>query len=235
MSRIFQRRSRVKPDSGYGRTLYDRLGPEAADIQKTFNYSMIPAAGGAGIGIALAIRNGMGGGAVLASAVAGAVIAGGGAALFITAVSQGMGAGFGEFIQPSGGTTPYEEQYSQEEAMVARGDVEAALASYERLITERPLLARPRLRAAELNAAGGRNRERAEALYREVQGLKGGSAQDDVYASNRLVDLYRSWPGRESRALRELRRLIDRYPGGEVATRARAGLLTLKRDANAGD
>ncbi len=54
------------------------------------------------------------------------------------------------------------------------------------------------------------------------------AAKDDVYASNRLVDLYRAWPGNETKALRELRRLIDTYPDTDVAVRAREGLATLK-------
>ena len=51
---------------------------------------------------------------------------------------------------------------------------------------------------------------------------------DDVFTSNRLVDLYLAWPGHETKGLRELRRLIDTYPETDVAKRARAGLVNLK-------
>ena len=86
---------------------------------------------------------------------------------------------------------------------------------------------RTRLRAAELYAKGGQ-RECAEELYRSVQRLHHVPPKDDVFASNRLVDLYLTWPGKEIKGLRELRRLIDSYPNTDVAAHARAGLTNLK-------
>jgi len=61
-----------------------------------------------------------------------------------------------------------------------------------------------------------------------VQRLPHVKKQDDVFASNRLVDLYLAWPGHETKGLRELRRLIDTYPETDAAERARAGLVNLK-------
>jgi len=81
--------------------------------------------------------------------------------------------------------------------------------------------------AAELYAKS-ELRERAEELYRSVQRLRDVSPQNDMFASNRLVDLYLAWPGHETKGLRELRRLIDTYPETDVAERARAGLVNLK-------
>ena len=61
-----------------------------------------------------------------------------------------------------------------------------------------------------------------------AQRLPRDASSDDIYASNRLVDLYLAWPGHETKGLRELRRLIDTYPETDVAARARAGLENLK-------
>ena len=61
-----------------------------------------------------------------------------------------------------------------------------------------------------------------------MQRLPHVAAKDDIYASNRLVDLYLAWPGHEMKGLRELRRLIDTYPETDVAERARAGVVNLK-------
>ncbi|HET6760470.1 MAG TPA: tetratricopeptide repeat protein, partial [Gemmatimonadaceae bacterium] len=121
----------------------------------------------------------------------------------------------------------YERQSSHEDALVMRGDAEGALASYERIILEAPNDAQPRIRAADLYAKSGM-RERAEILFRAVQRLPRVAPRDDIYASNRLVDLYLAWPGHETKGLRELRRLIDTYPETDVAERARAGLVNLK-------
>jgi hypothetical protein len=41
-------------------------------------------------------------------------------------------------VFPDGSHTPYEEQYSYEEPLAARGDLPAALEAYERVIAEHP-------------------------------------------------------------------------------------------------
>ena len=118
--------------------------------------------------------------------------------------------------------------------MVMRGDVEGALTSYEAIILESPNDPQPRMRAAELYVKSGM-RERAETLYRSVQRLPRVAARDDIYASNRLVDLYLAWPGHEMNGLRELRRIIDTYPESDAAKHARAGLVNLKRQLGAAE
>jgi tetratricopeptide (TPR) repeat protein len=210
----------------YKRTLFDRRGPEAVHFVRTVLSLIIPIVAGALIGGALAWRRDFSAGLILLSAIGGSVVFGAWWWYFVTRVSHGAGKMFGEFIQPSGAGS-YERQYSHEDAMVMRGDVEGALTSYERMILERPNDAQPRLRAAELYAKSGL-RERAETLYRSVQRLAGKTSSADVVASNRLVDLYLAWPGHETKGLRELRRLIDTYPETDVAERARAGLVNLK-------
>ena len=211
---------------GYKRTLFDKHGPEAADLARTFVSLIIPVVAGALIGVGTAVKRGNGPSLVVLSAFAGAILFGVAWWLFVTRFSRGAGSLFGEFIQPSASGS-YERQYSREDAMVMRGDVGGALTSFEEIILESPNDPQPRLRAAELYARGGQ-RERAEELYRSVQRLPRVATNDDVYASNRLVDLYLAWPGHETRGLRELRRLIDTYPGSDVAERARAGLVNLK-------
>ena len=210
----------------YKRTLFDKHGPEAAHHFQRATSLIIPFFAGGLIGAALAARKNLSSFLVVLSALAGAVILTGWWWYFVSRISHGAGKVFGEFIQPTASGS-YERQYSQEDAMVMRGDVGGALASYEEIILEAPNDPRPRLRAAELYAKS-QLRERAEELYRSVQRLPNLKRQDDVFASNRLVDLYLVWPGHETKGLRELRRLIDTYPETDVAQRARAGLVNLK-------
>ncbi|HLA15214.1 MAG TPA: tetratricopeptide repeat protein [Gemmatimonadaceae bacterium] len=213
--------------SEYKRTLFDKLGPEAADLYKIGSWMIVPIVAGAGVGGALATREGIVGVGVVLAVVIGAVLGAAGTALFVLSVSGGVGNAFRSFIQPSGNRTPYERQFSYEDSLVMRGDVAGALASYERIIAESPKEAQPRLRAAEVCLSSKLN-EKAELLFRSVQRLPRVTARDDVYASHRLVDLYRTWPGNETKGLRELRRLIDTYPDTDIAARARDGLVTLK-------
>jgi len=210
----------------YRRTLFDRHGPEAAQLLQTVSSLAIPVVAGALIGGTLAAQKGFPPALIVVSMLGGSLVFAVWWWYFVTRVSHGAGRAFGEFIQPSA-TGTYEPQYSGEDALVMRGDVEGALASYEKIILEVPNDAQPRLRAAELYVKSGM-RERAELLYRAVQRLPRVAPKDDIYASNRLVDLYLAWPGHETKGLRELRRLIDTYPETDVAARARAGLVNLK-------
>ena len=211
---------------GYKRTLFDKHGPEAADLARTRVSLIIPVVAGGLIGGALAFQRHLSPSLVVFSGFAGALVLGVWWWYFVTRTSHGAGKIFGEFIQPSASGT-YERQYSHEDAMVMRGDVGGALTSYEAIIVEAPTDPRPRLRAAELYAKAGQ-RERAEELYRSVQRLRRVPPKDDIFATNRLVDLYLAWPGNETKGLRELRRLIDTYPNSDVAAHARAGLTNLK-------
>jgi hypothetical protein len=216
----------MRGKEGYRRSLFDRQGPEAAHFLQAVSSLIIPIVAGALIAGALAVRRDLSSASVIASAVAGSVTFAVWWWFFVTTTSHGAGRAFGEFIQPSGAGS-YERQYSHEDAMVMRGDTGGALSSYEAIILEAPNDPQPRIRAADLYAKSGL-RERAEELYRAVQRLPGVRARDDIYVSNRLVDLYLAWPGHEKYGLRELRRLIDTYPETDVATRARAGLVNLK-------
>lgn len=210
----------------YKKSLFDKHGPEAADLLRTVSSLTIPVVAGALIGGALAVQRGLSAPLIVLSIFAGALILGTWWWLFVSRVSHGAGKAFSEFIQPSASGS-YERQYSHEDAMVMRGDVGGALTSYEEIILEEPNDPQPRLRAAELYAKS-QQRDRAEELYRSVQRLPRLKPKDDVFASNRLVDLYLAWPGHETKGLRELRRLIDTYPETDVAQRARAGLVNLK-------
>jgi tetratricopeptide (TPR) repeat protein len=210
----------------YRRTLFDRHGPEAAHLLQTVSSLAIPVVAGALIGGTLAAQRGFRPALIVVSMLGGSLVFAVWWWYFVTRLSHGAGKAFGEFIQPSAAGS-YERQYSREDALVMRGDVEGALASYEKIILEAPSDAQPRLRAAELYVKSGM-RERAELLYRAVQRLSRVAPKDDIYASNRLVDLYLAWPGHETKGLRELRRLIDTYPETDVAARARAGLVNLK-------
>jgi tetratricopeptide (TPR) repeat protein len=210
----------------YKRTLFDKQGPEAVQFMRMVSSLIIPIVAGAGIGGALAFQRDFSGPLIALSSAGGSLTFAVWWWYFVSRMSSGAGRTFSEFIQPSGAGS-YERQYSHEDALVMRGDAEEALASYERIILEAPKDAQPRIRAADLYAKSGL-RERAEVLYRAVQRLPSVAARDDIYASNRLVDLYLSWPGHEAKGLRELRRLVDTYPETDVAERARAGLVNLK-------
>jgi hypothetical protein len=129
---------------------------------------------------------------------------------------------------PTGSHTPYEEQFSFQDSLAARGDVAGALESFESVIADRPEAVAPRMRAAELYAAKGANPQRAAELFREIRSIPGVPRREAIYACSRLVDLYDGVLNEPGRALVELRRIIELYPGTAVAQHARDALPRMK-------
>jgi tetratricopeptide (TPR) repeat protein len=128
----------------------------------------------------------------------------------------------------SGSSTPYKEQYSYQQALVMRGQLDDALESFEAVIAEHPASIDARIRAAELYSREKRNHQRAAELFRDVQRIATVTPGEDIYVTNRLVDLLTGPLGDPGRALAELRRLVDRYPDSAGATHARGALVALK-------
>jgi len=87
-------------EDDYKPTLYDKHGPEAAQIFQTASSLIIPVVAGAFIGGALAAKRGLSGVFIVLWALSGSVLLGGWWWFFVTRLSRGVGRAFGEFIQP---------------------------------------------------------------------------------------------------------------------------------------
>ena len=215
--------------------LTDRLGFTAAELLRALPAalmtSFVATFFGGRAAAALGLGPVLGGLAVVLAAAAGFVTG----LLAVRAIAFGAAAGVAGAVMPSGATTPSRADFSREDALLMQRDVAGALESLEARIAADPGLADARLRAADIYDREGQDALRAEALFREVQRIPRVSLRDDVYASNRLVDLYDGPLGNTGRALVELRRLIERYPGTRAAEEARRGLTALKaRHGDAG-
>ena len=146
-----------------------------------------------------------------------------------------LGAGTGGFwkrFMVDGTSTPYVEQYSYQQALVMKGEVDEALASFENIIANTPDAVSPRIKAAEVYVRERKNHQRAAELFREAQRVPSITTGEDVYVTNRLVDLLLGPLADPARALVELRRLIDRYPTSGAAAHARTTLSELKARMN---
>jgi len=205
----------------YQPTLFDRHGPAGVDRVRALAYGLMVF--GIIISAMLLVAHSLSIVVLLAAAIIGAVCGG----ISLT-LSAGAGAGVHR-VMVSGASTPYEEQFSYQESLVMRGLVEDALASYEAIIAERGTMVSARLRAAALYASRGDDPQRAAELLREARLIPGISTRDDIAAANRLIELLMGPLGDPGRAMVELRRLIDRHPGTDAATRAKLTLAELKQ------
>jgi tetratricopeptide repeat protein len=215
----------------YRPTLLDRLGPDGINRVRVF-----PAAGAAFLiaalaGFYLVASLGWPVAVVITVVLLGASVVAVLAWLTVIKIVDGAGAGLGAFIAPSGASTPAVPDFSYHDSLVMRGKVASALEAYESIIAAGRGVVDARLRAADLYARQGGNPQRAVELFREVQRIPGVSAADDLYASNRLVDLYVGPLRQPGRAIVELRRITQRHPRSAAAAHAGRAIAELKAEA----
>ena len=214
-------------DTKYRMTLSDRMGADAYLLLRFVAWGVAIGIVTAVIATFQAIGEGVSGTMVLVRAVTWGVAA---AALVIGGTAGWLhvaGEAWSLWLAPRGSGRGVDPDFSLEDAMLVRGDVAGALHSFERLIATRPTDARVRIRAADVYAGPGARPRRARELFQEARGMRGAPASIDIYASNRLVDLYLGVlnDGRAARA--ELRGLAQRYPGTPVGAQAADALRRL--------
>ena len=193
--------------------------------------------GGVAVGVAFAVIGallgvllGVGGFRLIIMAVAVGGAVGYLVQRFARAVAAGAGAGVSAFIYPSGNASPYEMSFSAHDALEARDDATGAIAAYEASMAEYPGNVRAKRQAAELYVRAGNPRRAAE-LFAEIRKLPGLSSSDELYSTQRLADLYLGPLGDGGRALVELRRVAERFPGTREANGARLAIARMKQDA----
>lgn len=156
------------------------------------------------------------------------------ASWFPTWFADASARGFIAFLAPNQGLAPGEATYSHIQAMAVRGDVVGALREYESVIAADPTAVEARVQAAELYATSRSDPGRAAMLYSEVRRIPGVAPERDLYASQRLIDLYDGPLRQPAKSLTELRRIIDRHYGTREAEYARTALAKRRRDQSRG-
>ena len=180
----------------------------------------------AGIGLLLGTLRGVHGARLLLFGAGSGVVAGVIVRLVSYRVAHGMATGVAAFLFPTGAGSPYESTYSSHDAKEAAGDVEGAIAAYEATLLATPGQVRAMRQAAELYVRAG-NPARAAELFAEMR--RASSAHDaELYATQRLADLYLGPLGNDGKAMVELRRLVERFPGTAEASGALAAIRRLK-------
>ena len=147
----------------------------------------------------------------------------------MTVVPEGMAKAFVYMIWPSGQSTPYQHTYSNEQALAARGDLAGALQAYEAAMRLRPMDPEPRFQAAEMLLKSSAP-ERAARYFTQGRRLSPGDRSRELYATQRLIDLYWGKLKDYPRARAELRQLVNRFPGTREANAAQKLLDTLTEE-----
>jgi hypothetical protein len=152
-------------------------------------------------------------------------LTGRGIALAILRTSGGLAE---KIYSPSGDSTAYTPTFSNIEALEIKGDLEGAAVAWSQAVAEQPEHALTVVRAADFHLRARKDPTAALALYQQARAL--GTGTDDLrrYVQQKLVDLYLGPLADDGRALVELRRLIDAFPGTREAEAARVALAEIK-------
>lgn len=136
-------------------------------------------------------------------------------------------------VAPTGGTTPYTPTFSHIEALEIRGDLDGAEREWSSSCAQHPENAVVWVKAADFHLRLRKDPLAARTRYQHVRDLPHAHPDLVRYASQKLVDLHLGPLADEGRALVELRRLIDRFPGTREAEEARVVLARLKESRRA--
>jgi hypothetical protein len=145
-------------------------------------------------------------------------------------IMGGLGNAISSLENPSGDSTAYTPTFSHIEALVVRGALDEAAAEWEHELAKDPQNVSLRVRVADFHLRTRKDPVTAHAHYLKARAM--GTAGNDLarYIQQKLVDLHLD-PGPLAdvgKAMVELRRLIDGFPGTPEAENARASLAELK-------
>jgi len=220
----------MEQQPSYKRTFFDKHGPDAANTMKALMFASVV------FGLSLvmfyvlfSLKLGYGGFKLIGYTL-GSAITLSGAAAWMGLKTGGFAGEGAQRVYLGGDSTPYEDQFSQEQALVMQRDYAGALHMFEQRIIATPTDIRVLVAAADLYVKHGDNPRRAAQLYKEVQRQPDVPGGQDIYVSNKLADLYLGALNEPGRALVEFRRLMSRYPGSTTAKHARMALDNLKPD-----
>ena len=218
----------MKRRSSYKLTFFDRHGPSGQLILVAAGHAIFAAGFIALMLMVLGSQMlGLGGWRLLLFTLGGTVTLAVAAAMFGLRLGTIAGAG-AERVYMGGDTTPYEEQFSQMQALVMQEKYGEALDLFEHQIAMTPGEPRVRIAAADLYGTYGQNPKRAAELYKEVQRIPNIASGHNIYATNKLADLYLGPLKEPGRALVEFRKLASRYPNSAAAKNAELAIANLK-------
>jgi hypothetical protein len=138
------------------------------------------------------------------------------------------------YLPTAAGT--YAQQHSAIDALEAKGDLAGAVAAWEELAASEPGNPWPLIRAGELYFRRLREPLLALERFRRARDLPGINPEHRRYASLKIIDLHLGPLNDRGRALVELRRVVERWPGTREAQYARQAIANLKggRSDNSG-
>ena len=183
---------------------------------------------GAAGGIKIAWDAGASTGGTILGVVLGAVV-GYGLVFFVTlAIMKGGTATFSTIYAPSGNSTPAKREYSRPQALVAHGHYEEAIQAYQVCCADYPKDPEPYLCIARLYRNELQRFDDAVTWFKKARAEAAMTEALELLVTQEIVEVYTHKLSTPRRAMPELARLAERFPGTEAATWAKQRLQELR-------
>lgn len=175
-------------------------------------------------GVYLSVAHGAPGWTILAGILVGA------AAVTLTGYygPELLGAAAGRILAPSGSSTPRRREYSYPQSLAARGMYDDAVAAYERAALEAADDPEPLVQAARISRDHLADVPAAARHFRAARQRAGRDPARALLITRELAELWLTRSPTPGKALPELARMADLYPGHPESEWAATELAALK-------
>jgi tetratricopeptide (TPR) repeat protein len=147
---------------------------------------------------------------------------------FALMVADSAAGAFQHINNPSGDTTPYKRDHSYAQSLAVRGRYEEAIAAYQRDVLEDPRDPAPYLEIARLYRDQLDRPADAVTWFRRARSDAIASPGHEMMATQEIVELFVHKLREPRKAIPELARLVERFPGAPAAEAARRELAELR-------
>ena len=149
--------------------------------------------------------------------------------LISTRLAAGGASVMSRIHNPRGDSTPAIREYSQPQALVARGKYREAIEVFEDFVTLYPEDPEPCIRIARIHRDKLKDYNLALTWFKRARSTAGVDAGREIVITQEIIEIFCNKFDEPQRAIPELARLIDRYPEHPSTENARRDLERLRR------
>jgi tetratricopeptide (TPR) repeat protein len=142
-------------------------------------------------------------------------------------LAHASGSALGQIYSPSGSSNPIKREYSKPQALEARGHYDEAILAYEVFCINFPDEPEPFIRIGRLLRDHLQRYDEAVSWLRKARSAKMPQALE-LLVTQEIFEIYTHRLGQPQRAIPELARLTERFPGTDTARWAEEQLQRLR-------
>jgi tetratricopeptide (TPR) repeat protein len=154
--------------------------------------------------------------------------------LVVYLITSGFVAGaaslMGKIHNPSADSTPRRREYSRAETLTVRGNYDQAIEAYEVALSESPEDPEPYIRIARIYRDELLRYDEALFWFKRARSDASIDRGRELLVTQEIIEIHSRRLGAPRRAIPELARLIDRFPGDPITDWAKREMSRLRRE-----